>query len=107
MVVDPVATLLLAVEKDAAALDGARLADARPNARLAARLAEACGRTVPPGVAAFLGRFDGGRLATDVRILTFEEGLVLRRDPRRAADFKGLWPIAERHGRLYALDTEC
>ena len=105
--VDPVATLLLAVEKDAAALAGARLTDVRPNARLAARLAEACGRTVPPGVAAFLARFDGGKLGPEVRILTFEEGLVLRRDPRRAADFKGLWPIAERHGRLFALDTEC
>src|SRR5688572_22464542 len=107
MVVDPVATLLLAVEKDAAALAGARLHDVRPNARLAARLAEASGRAVPPGVVAFFSRFDGARLGPEARILTFEEGLVLRRDPRRAADFKGLWPIAERHGRLYALDTEC
>ena len=73
--VDPVSTLLLAVEKEAAQLAGARLVAARAGARLPQRLAEACGRTVPPGVAAFLSRYDGGKLAPDVRILSFEEAL--------------------------------
>ena len=104
--VDPVSTLLLAVEKEAAQLPGARLVAARAGARLPQRLAEACGRTVPPGVAAFLSRYDGGKLAPDVRILSFEEALAARRDPGRASELKGLWPIVERHGRLYALDSE-
>jgi tetratricopeptide (TPR) repeat protein len=104
--VDPVSTLLLAVEKEAAQLAGARLVAARAGARLPQRLAEACGRTVPPGVAAFLSRYDGGKLAPDVRILSFEEALAARRDPGRSPELKGLWPIVERHGRLYALDSE-
>jgi tetratricopeptide (TPR) repeat protein len=104
--VDPVSTLLLAVEKEVGELPGARLVPVRPGTNLAQRLAEACGRAVPSGVAAFFARYDGGRLAPDVRILSFEEGLLARRDPRRAADFKGLWPIVERHGRTYALDSE-
>jgi tetratricopeptide (TPR) repeat protein len=104
--VDPVSTLLLAVEKAVALLPAAKLAPARAGARLPERLAEACGRIAPPGVAAFLSRYDGGTLGRDTRLLSFEESFTLKRDPRRAADLKGLWPIADRHGHLFALDAE-
>ena len=57
-------------------------------------------------MAAFLSRYDGGKLAPDVRVLSFEDSLAARRDPARATELKGLWPIVERHGRLYALDSE-
>ena len=104
--VDPVSTLLLAVERAVALLPAAKLVPARAGARLPERLAEACGRIAPPGVAAFLSRYDGGTLGRDTRILSFEESFTLKRDPRRAADLKGLWPIADRHGHLFALDAE-
>jgi tetratricopeptide (TPR) repeat protein len=103
---DPVSTLLLAVERELATIPAAKISPARPGARLPERLAEACGRTAPPGVAAFLSHYDGGTLGDHTRLLPFEESLSLKRDPRRAGDFKGLWPIIERHGRLLALDAE-
>jgi tetratricopeptide (TPR) repeat protein len=105
--VDPVSTLVLAIERETALLPAGKLFPARPGARLPDRLAEACGRAIPGGVSAFFTRYDGAVFAREVRLFSFEESLRLKRDPRRSAELKGLWPIVERHGRLFALDAEC
>ena len=104
--VDPVSTLLLAVDREIALLPTARLTAPGPGVNLPQRLGEACGRAVPAGVAAFLARYDGGTLTREIRILPFEESLRLIKGPERAAELKGLWPILEREGRLFALDVE-
>ncbi len=58
-------------------------------------------------MSAFFARYDGAVFAREVRLFSFEESLRLKRDPRRSGELKGLWPIVERHGRLFALDAEC
>ena len=105
--VDPVSTLVLAIERETALLPAGKLFPVRGGARLPERLAEACGRTIPDGLAAFFSRYDGGVFAREVRLFSFDESWRLKRDPRRAGELKGLWPIVESHGRLFALDAEC
>jgi tetratricopeptide (TPR) repeat protein len=103
---DLVATFLLGLEREVALLPGATLIPARNGAKLVDRLAEACGRSVPAGVAGFFSRYNGGALSPDTRILSFEDALAIKRDPRRTNELKGLWPVVERHGRLSALDPD-
>jgi len=74
------------------------------------RFAAVMGVPPPPGLAAFLAAHDGGILSPDARLLTLEEaaarlnaGGIASSGPRWQA---GLWPVAERSGRRYALDAE-
>src|SRR5688572_8428211 len=103
---DPVSTLLLLAERELALLASASLTPARAGARVAERVAEACGRPASPGMLAFFSRYDGGTLAPRTRLFAFDEALRLKRDVRRATELKGLWPLLEREGRLFALDAE-
>jgi tetratricopeptide (TPR) repeat protein len=103
---DPVSTLLLLAERELASLPSVSLTPARPGARVAERVAEACGRPASPGMQAFMARYDGGTLAPRTRLFSFDEALKLKRDVRRASELKGLWPLLERDGRLFALDAE-
>jgi len=77
------------------------------------RLTAAMGVPPPPGLATFLAAHDGGVLASDTRLLTIAEGASrLAGGPGGttvgvgARWQVGLWPIAERAGRRYALDAE-
>ncbi len=103
---DPVSTLLLLVERELATLPAAVLTPARPGARIAERVAEAAGRPASPGMTAFFSRYDGALLAPRTRLLAFDEAFKLKKDVRRATELKGLWPLLEREGRLFALDAE-
>ena len=79
----------------------------------ARRFAAAMGVPPPPGLATFLAAHDGGLLASDTRLLTIDEaaarvtvgpgGIASSIGPRWQV---GLWPVAERAGRRYALDAE-
>jgi tetratricopeptide (TPR) repeat protein len=77
------------------------------------RFAAAMGVPPPPGLATFLAAHDGGILAPDARLLTIEEAAarvsgrgVLAGGFGGARWQVGLWPVAERAGRRYALDAE-
>lgn len=80
---------------------------------------------VSPGYAAFTLRYDGGNLARPntgvakpeaegeapedeiyLQLLTFEEGQRILREASQPADWKGLWPVARRGLRIFALDFE-
>jgi tetratricopeptide (TPR) repeat protein len=112
--VDPVRALLLEIETEIDRLPGAALA--APAAGGAAgtardeRWKELFGRVAPVGYQAFLNRHDGGLLAPEVRLYSYEESLRKLREADRtgegASGLKGLWPVLERGGRLYALDAE-
>jgi len=76
------------------------------------RFTAAMGVAPPPGLATFLAAHDGGILAADVRLLTLDEASA-RLSGRPALAVSGgppwqvgLWPVAERAGRRYALDAE-
>ncbi|HEY7374635.1 MAG TPA: tetratricopeptide repeat protein [Polyangia bacterium] len=66
----------------------------------------------PPGLATFLAAHDGGVLAPDARLLTIDEAVARlgagSAGPAGAGGQwqAGLWPVAERAGRRYALDAE-
>jgi len=67
----------------------------------------------PPGLATLLAAHDGGILAADTRLLTIDEA-ASRLAGRSGSGTVGgagrwqvgLWPVAERAGRRYALDAE-
>jgi tetratricopeptide (TPR) repeat protein len=117
--VDPVRTLLLEIETEIERLPGARLA---PAGGVTAggreeRFKDLFGRSAPPGFAAFFARHNGGVLADDVRLLSFEESLRRVREAERGSEgagsagagagvLKGLWPVVERGARLFALDAD-
>lgn len=81
---------------------------------------------VSPGYAAFVLRYDGGKLArpptqggqaggedgpgadehTYLELLSFDEGQRVLRDAVQPADWKGLWPVARRGARVFALDFD-
>ncbi len=77
------------------------------------RFATAMGVPPPPGLATFLAAHDGGILAADTRLLTIDEA-ASRLAGRSGSGTVGgagrwqvgLWPVAERAGRRYALDAE-
>jgi len=113
--VDPVRALLLEIETEIDRLPGAALAAPAAGGPAASareeRWKELFGRGLPPGFTAFLGRHDGGVLAPDVRLLSWDESLRKLREADRPGDgvgggLKGLWPVLERGGRLFALDAE-
>ena len=77
------------------------------------RFTAAMGVAPAPGLATFLAAHDGGILAPDVRLLTLDEaasrlksGTGIGIGPGGAPWQAGLWPVAERAGRRYALDAE-
>jgi tetratricopeptide (TPR) repeat protein len=77
------------------------------------RFAAAMGVPPPPGLATFLAAHDGGLLAPDTRLLMLDEaaarvsGGAGRIAGGASARWQvGLWPVAERAGRRYALDAE-
>jgi tetratricopeptide (TPR) repeat protein len=111
--VDPVRALLLEIETEIDRLPGAALAGPVVGGPAGAardeRWKELFGRPPPPGFAAFLARHDGGLLAPEVRLFAWEESLRRVREADRGGEgggLKGLWPVLERGGRLYALDAE-
>jgi tetratricopeptide (TPR) repeat protein len=116
--VDPVRTLLLEIESEIERLPGARLAPAAGTSPVVReeRFKDLFGRGAPPGFAAFIARHNGGVLAEDVRLLSFEESLRRVREAERGGEgagsaggggvLKGLWPVLERAGRLFALDAD-
>src|SRR5436190_9073905 len=74
------------------------------------RFATIMGVPWPPGLGAFLAAHDGGILSPDARLLTLDEAAARLTasagapiGPRWQA---GLWPVAERSGRRYALDAD-
>src|SRR5450432_1652061 len=64
----------------------------------------------PPGLAAFLTAHDGGLLGPEARLLTVDESVARATGTKRTPGLSnwpvGLWPIADRTGRRYALDAE-
>jgi tetratricopeptide (TPR) repeat protein len=64
----------------------------------------------PPGLAAFLTAHDGGLLGPEARLLTVDESVARVTGAKRTPGLSnwpgGLWPIADRTGRRYALDAE-
>jgi tetratricopeptide (TPR) repeat protein len=68
------------------------------------------GMAPPPGLAAFLTTHDGGLLGPEARLLTVDESVAritgTKRTPGLSTWPPGLWPIADRTGRRYALDAE-
>ena len=68
------------------------------------------GMAPPPGLAAFLTAHDGGLLGPEARLLTVDESVArvtgTKRTPGLSNWPAGLWPVADRTGRRYALDAE-
>jgi len=121
---DPVNMLLLEIEAECARLPGAVLARAAGGEARLGRLKDLLGRAAPIGYSAFASRYDGGWLPVNallpepgtgsdvaardpgLRLLSFDESLRRASDPERPAELKGLWPVAERGPRLFALDLD-
>src|SRR3569832_1435979 len=73
------------------------------------RFAAAMGVPPPPGLATFLAAHDGGILSPDARLLTIDEAVARLGGGGAGTGGRwqaGLWPVAERAGRRYALDAE-
>jgi len=102
--VDPVRTLVGALERELAAVPGVSLLPGA-GADAASRFAASFGSTPPPGLQAFLAAHDGGRLPGGARLLTVAEGAE-RLPAIAATGHSGLWPFLENAGRQYALDAE-
>src|SRR5215470_1649087 len=74
------------------------------------RFTAAMGVAPPPGLATFLAAHDGGILSPDTRLLTIDEAASRLSAGAQGAGLAprwqvGLWPVAERAGRRYALDA--
>jgi tetratricopeptide (TPR) repeat protein len=125
---DPVRTLLLEIEEQCGRMPGCKLAlDQGGEARLA-KLKALFPSAAMPGYAAFTFRYDGGRLARPLaesrdpssgslpadasddglylQLLGFDEAQRVLRDATNPQEWKGLWPVARRGPRLFALDFE-
>jgi tetratricopeptide (TPR) repeat protein len=122
---DPVNMLLLEIEAEFTKLPGAVLARTAGGEARLARLNELLGRAMPAGYAAFASRYDGGWLPAitflaehqsggssdstcdpGLRLLSLEASQRRASDIERPAELKGLWPVAERGMRLFALDLD-
>jgi tetratricopeptide (TPR) repeat protein len=102
--VDPVRTLVGALERELRSLPGAVLHPAAGGDG-DVRFRAAFGDAPPPGLAALLGDYDGGRLGSDTEILTLSEAAAQHRTLVERGQ-GGLWPFLARSGRLFALDAE-
>jgi tetratricopeptide (TPR) repeat protein len=122
---DPINMLLLEIQGECARLPGAVLTKAAGGEARLGRLNDLLGRAAPAGYAAFASRYDGGWLPakspqpgpadggrgeiagdSGLRLLSLDESVRWASDPERPAETKGLWPVAERGLRLFALDLE-
>lgn len=96
----------MVIEDDVSRLSEVKLRRVQSGVDNAHRLEEVMGRDACPGLAAFLDRYDGGALGKDMRVLTFKESLAHVRGPRKTVELQGLWPVVDRGGRLFAVDSE-
>jgi tetratricopeptide (TPR) repeat protein len=122
---DPVRTLLLDIEEQCGKIPGCAFTAALGGDVRLGRLKAMFNSNVSPGYAAFTLRYDGGNLARPntgvakpeaegeapedeiyLQLLTFEEGQRILREASQPADWKGLWPVARRGLRIFALDFE-
>jgi tetratricopeptide (TPR) repeat protein len=122
---DPVRTLLLDIEEQCGKIPGCAFTPALGGDVRLGRLKAMFNSNVSPGYAAFTLRYDGGKLARPnggaansaaegesaddeiyLQLLTFEEGQRILREASQPADWKGLWPVARRGMRIFALDFE-
>jgi len=102
--VDPVRTLVGALERELAAVPGVSLLPGL-GADADSRFAAIFGGPPPPGLKAFLAAHDGGRLPGGSKLLTLAEAAE-RLPAIASAGHTGLWPFLENAGRQYALDAE-
>jgi len=102
--VDPVRTLVGALERELAAVPGVTLLPGL-GADAAERFSAVFGSAPPAGLKAFLVVHDGGRLPGGSKLLTLSEGAG-RLPAISSAGHAGLWPFLEHGGRQYALDAE-
>jgi tetratricopeptide (TPR) repeat protein len=124
---DPVRTLLLDIEEQCGKIPGCAFIAALGGDVRLGRLKAMFNSNVSPGYAAFTLRYDGGKLARPraaeadsdahdapvpaedevyLQLLTFDEGQRILREAAQPADWKGLWPVARRGMRVFALDFE-
>ena len=130
---DPVRTLLLEIEEQCGQIPGCEFTKASGGDARLRKLKATFSTAVSPGYAAFTARYDGGHLAPPpgaaggqgggepdgghlpahgaeepvyLHLLDFEESQRLLREAGRPQDWKGLWPIARRGPRVFALDFE-
>ena len=133
---DPVRTLLLEIEEQCEHTPGCELAKAQGGEVRLGKLRTLFPSAVSPGYTAFADRYDGGKLARPpsaaralsnaslsaesgqgssegsseegvyLHLLGFEEAQHILRDAAHPQDWKGLWPVARRGLRIFALDFE-
>jgi tetratricopeptide (TPR) repeat protein len=129
---DPVRTLLLEIEEQCRKIPGVELVAAEGGQTRVDKLKSIFPTAVSPGYAAFALRYDGGKLARPagappevadksveedrfgsgpedgiyLQLLTFEESQRLLREAGNPPDWKGLWPVARRGPRIFALDFD-
>ncbi|MBN2574417.1 MAG: tetratricopeptide repeat protein [Deltaproteobacteria bacterium] len=134
---DPVRTLLLEIEEQCGQIPGCEFRKVAGGETRVRKLRTAFSTAVSPGYAAFVSRYDGGRLlrpaappvaaaeepggdepasggkegqgADDgmyLQILGFEESQRVLHESGQPQDWKGLWPVAQRGARVFALDFE-
>ena len=129
---DPVRTLLLEIEEQCGQIPGCELSKAAGGDARLRKLKATFSAAVSPGYAAFTARYDGGHLAHPplvsgkpgedmpagdesshgaddpiyLHLLGFDEGQRVLRDAGPSPDWKGLWPVARRGQRIFALDFE-
>ncbi len=125
---DPVRTLLLEIEEQCGRTPGCTLAKAPGGEARLGRLRALFPGSVSPGYAAFATRYDGGRLARPpeaagepsqggpsvdspdegvyLHLLAFEEAQRVLHEAAHPQDWKGLWPVARRGLRIFALDFD-
>jgi tetratricopeptide (TPR) repeat protein len=130
---DPVRTLLLEIEEQCGQIPGCDFIKAGGGDARLRNLKATFSAAVSPGYAAFAARYDGGHLArlpaaggkpgeevpieggepapdaddpVYLHLLAFDESQRILRDAGQAQDWKGLWPVARRGQRIFALDFE-
>jgi tetratricopeptide (TPR) repeat protein len=128
---DPVRTLLLEIEEQCGQIPGCELIKAAGGETRLRNLKTTFSVAVSPGYAAFATRYDGGRLlrlpgassgkpaeaaggepipdpdeSVYLDLLAFEDSQRILREAGQPQDWKGLWPVARRGLRIFALDFE-